>query len=101
MAQPDKRERIIAAAVRVFAQHGFYTSKVSQVAREAGVADGTIYLYFKSKEDILLSLFVTAMQTGASSPRDSASGSATSSHTTWTEVHAAWIWGRPSTSRST
>ena len=58
---PDKRRRIIDAAVSVFAQHGFYTAKVSEIAREAGVADGTIYLYFKNKEDILIQVFIDAM----------------------------------------
>lgn len=53
----DKRERIITAAVKVFAAKGFYCARVSDVAREAGVADGTIYLYFASKEDLLRGLF--------------------------------------------
>jgi TetR/AcrR family fatty acid metabolism transcriptional regulator len=53
----DKRERILAAAVSTFAQHGFFSTRVSDVAKAAGVADGTIYLYFTSKEDLLLSLF--------------------------------------------
>jgi len=53
----DKRPRILEAAVRVFAKSGFYATRVSDVARAAGVADGTIYLYFKSKDDLLLSLF--------------------------------------------
>ncbi|WP_373230034.1 TetR/AcrR family transcriptional regulator [Cohnella sp.] len=53
----DKFERIIDAAVKVFAKTGYHGSQVSKIAREAGVADGTIYLYFKSKEDILVSLF--------------------------------------------
>jgi len=53
----DKYHRILNAAVRVFARQGFFQSTVSQVAREAGVADGTIYLYFKNKEDILVQFF--------------------------------------------
>lgn len=53
----DKFERIIDAAIKVFAETGYHGSQVSKIAREAGVADGTIYLYFKSKEDILVSLF--------------------------------------------
>jgi TetR/AcrR family fatty acid metabolism transcriptional regulator len=53
----DKRERILHAAVRVFARKGFYATRVSEVAKAAGVADGTIYLYFKSKEALLVSLF--------------------------------------------
>jgi TetR/AcrR family fatty acid metabolism transcriptional regulator len=57
----DKRRRILDAAVTVFAQHGFYPSRVAQIAREAQVADGTIYLYFKNKEDILIQVFIDAM----------------------------------------
>lgn len=53
----DKRERILAAAVRVFAKNGFYTTRVADIARAAGVADGTIYLYFESKEALLGSLY--------------------------------------------
>src|SRR5260370_1837360 len=53
----DKRERILGAAVRVFARSGFHATRVSEVAKAAGVADGTIYLYFKSKEELLVSLF--------------------------------------------
>src|SRR4051794_23398113 len=58
----DKRERILLAAERIFARHGFFAAKVSDVAKEAGVADGTIYLYFKNKDDLLISLFETRMQ---------------------------------------
>ncbi|MBL8610312.1 MAG: TetR/AcrR family transcriptional regulator [Myxococcales bacterium] len=53
----DKRARILDAAVRVFAKSGFYATRVSDVAKAAGVADGTIYLYFTSKEHLLVSLF--------------------------------------------
>jgi TetR/AcrR family fatty acid metabolism transcriptional regulator len=52
-----KYNRILEAAVKVFAQKGFHQSTVSQIAREAGVADGTIYLYFKNKDDILVQFF--------------------------------------------
>lgn len=57
-----KRERILAAAVRVFADKGFFGARVSEIARAADVADGTIYLYFKSKEDLLISLFEDRMR---------------------------------------
>jgi len=60
-SRTDKRERILAAAVKVFAERGFYNAKVSQVAAEAGVADGTIYLYFKNKDDLLISAFEDRM----------------------------------------
>lgn len=53
----DKYHRILEAAVKVFAEQGFYQSTISQIAREAGVADGTIYLYFKNKDDILVQFF--------------------------------------------
>ena len=53
----DKRERILEAAVKVFARSGFHATRVSEVAKAAGVADGTIYLYFDSKESLLVSLF--------------------------------------------
>lgn len=58
---PDKRRRILDSAVIVFAQHGFYNAKVAQIAKAAGVADGTIYLYFKNKEDILIQVFIDTM----------------------------------------
>src|ERR1043165_4350188 len=57
----DKRERILLAAERIFARHGFFAARVSEIAKEAGVADGTIYLYFKSKDDLLISLSKNGM----------------------------------------
>jgi TetR/AcrR family fatty acid metabolism transcriptional regulator len=57
----DKRSIITDAAVEVFAQKGFHQARVSDIARRAGVADGTIYLYFKNKEDLLLSIFEEKM----------------------------------------
>jgi TetR/AcrR family transcriptional regulator, fatty acid metabolism regulator protein len=57
-----KRERILDAAEHIFAQHGFFAAKVAQIADRAGVADGTIYLYFKSKDDLLISLFESRME---------------------------------------
>ncbi len=59
---PEKRIRILDAALKVFATRGFYNAKVSEVAREAGVADGTIYLYFESKDALLIALFEDRMQ---------------------------------------
>ena len=52
-----KREAILRAATRVFARNGYFNSKVADIARAADVADGTVYLYFKSKEEILHSIF--------------------------------------------
>lgn len=53
----DKRVRILDAAIRVFAERGFHSATVAEIAKAAGVADGTIYLYFKGKDDLLLRLF--------------------------------------------
>ena len=52
-----KSQAILRAATRVFARNGYFNSKVADIAREADVADGTVYLYFKSKEEILHSIF--------------------------------------------
>jgi len=57
----DKHKRIINAATKIFAQKGFFQAKVSDIAKEAQVADGTIYLYFENKDDILISLFEEQM----------------------------------------
>lgn len=57
----DKREAILRAATNVFAINGYFNSKVSHIAAEAGIADGTVYLYFKSKDEILHSIFDRAM----------------------------------------
>ncbi len=51
-----KHDAILRAAISVFARNGYFNSKVSDVAREAGVADGTVYLYFKNKDDLLFSI---------------------------------------------
>lgn len=61
--QSDKYQKIIQAATHVFALKGFYNAKVSDIAREADVADGTIYLYFKNKDDLLISIFENSMDT--------------------------------------
>src|SRR5258707_13777175 len=58
----DKRAAILRAAIRLFANNGYFNSKVADIAREAGVADGTVYLYFKSKEEILHSIFDRGME---------------------------------------
>jgi len=58
----EKYHRIIGAATKVFARKGFFHAKVSDIAKEAQVADGTIYLYFENKDDILISLFEEQMK---------------------------------------
>jgi len=59
--KPEKYRNILDAAVKIFAKKGFFQARVSEIAREAGVADGTIYLYFQNKDDILISLFEDGM----------------------------------------
>ena len=57
----EKRTRIIDAAIEVFAAKGYRSARISDIARGAGVADGTIYLYFRNKEDLLLTIFEEKM----------------------------------------
>jgi len=58
----EKYHKIIEAATKVFAKKGFFQAKVSEIAREAKIADGTIYIYFENKDDILISLFEEQMK---------------------------------------
>ncbi len=53
----SKRERILRAAIDVFAQNGYFNAKVSEIAKATGVADGTIYLYSDGKEDLPITIF--------------------------------------------
>jgi TetR/AcrR family transcriptional regulator, fatty acid metabolism regulator protein len=59
-----KRDAILRAAIDVFANRGFFSAQVADVARAAGVAAGTVYLYFKSKDDLLVSIFDRSMREG-------------------------------------
>lgn len=58
----DKRAAILRAATDVFAKRGFFNAQVADVARAAGVAAGTVYLYFKGKDDLLVSIFERTMR---------------------------------------
>lgn len=64
-----KSEAILRAAAKVFARSGYFNAKVSEVAKTAGVADGTVYLYFKNKDDLLTSIFNWAMEEFIASAR--------------------------------
>lgn len=66
----DKREAILRAATRVFARNGYFNSKVADIASAAGVADGTVYLYFKSKEEILHSIFDRSVDEAVAAARE-------------------------------
>ncbi len=58
------------AATEVFARNGYFNAKVSDIARAANIADGTVYLYFKSKEEILHSIFDRTMDAGIAQARE-------------------------------
>src|SRR6187431_2189411 len=62
IAPGDKRDAILKAAATVFAKSGYFQSQVADVARAAGVAAGTVYLYFRSKDDLLVSIFERTMR---------------------------------------
>ena len=64
-----KRDAILRAAIDVFAERGFFNAQVADVARAAGVAAGTVYLYFKGKDDLLVSIFERSMREGLTSGR--------------------------------
>src|SRR5881296_1152677 len=57
MRDSAKPQQIVDAAIRVFARNGYYNSRVSDIAREAGIASGTIYLYFRTKDESRVTLF--------------------------------------------
>ncbi len=57
----SKRERLLKAAIKIFARDGFFKAKVEEIAKLAGVATGTTYLYFKNKDDLLISIFEEEM----------------------------------------
>jgi TetR/AcrR family transcriptional regulator, fatty acid metabolism regulator protein len=58
IAETDKRTRILDAAIRVFAEHGYHRARVGDIAEDAGVAHGLLYHYFASKDDVLRTIFV-------------------------------------------
>src|SRR5215831_11488812 len=64
-----KRDAILRAAIDVFAERGYFNAQVADVARAAGVAAGTVYLYFKSKDDLLVSIFDRSMRDGLAAGR--------------------------------
>lgn len=70
----DKRDAILRAATQVFAQRGFFGAQVADVAKVAGVAAGTVYLYFRSKDDLLVSLFERTMKAAITEGRVALAG---------------------------
>jgi TetR/AcrR family fatty acid metabolism transcriptional regulator len=82
-----KYHQILEAAVKVFARQGFHQSTVAQIAKEAGVADGTIYLYFKNKDDILVQFFSFRAKQVFESFREAVNGAMTSTEKLRNLVH--------------
>ena len=70
----DKRDLILRAATKLFARRGFFNTQVADVAREAGIAAGTVYLYFQSKDDLLISIFERTMVQGIEAARQALVG---------------------------
>jgi TetR/AcrR family fatty acid metabolism transcriptional regulator len=69
-----KRELILRAATDVFANRGFFNAQVADIARAAGIAAGTVYLYFRSKDDLLVSIFERTMRDGLTEGRSAVAG---------------------------
>ena len=67
----DKRDALLRAAIETFAARGFFNAQVADVARTAGVAAGTVYLYFRGKDDLLISIFEKTMKEAISAGRES------------------------------
>src|SRR5687768_15816912 len=70
----DKREAILRAAIDTFAARGFFHAQVADVAKSAGVAAGTVYLYFRSKDDLLISIFERTMNEAIAEGREHVAG---------------------------
>jgi TetR/AcrR family fatty acid metabolism transcriptional regulator len=66
----DKRDALLRAAIDTFAARGFFNAQVADVARAAGVAAGTVYLYFRSKDDLLVSIFERTMSEAIAKGRE-------------------------------
>src|SRR5262245_66600477 len=67
----DKRDALLRAAIETFAARGFFNAQVADVARSAGVAAGTVYLYFRGKDDLLISIFERTMTEAIAAGRES------------------------------
>jgi len=90
---PGKREKILKAAIKVFARDGFYNAKMEEVARRAGVAVGTTYLYFENKDDLMISIFEEEMVPIINAMRREIAGQATATEklTTFVRVHLSFV----------
>jgi TetR/AcrR family fatty acid metabolism transcriptional regulator len=73
-APGPKRDALLRAAIDVFAERGYFNAQVADVARAAGVAAGTVYLYFRSKDDLLISIFERGMREALAESRKAVEG---------------------------
>ena len=90
---PAKRDAILRAAIDVFAERGFFNAQVADVARAAGVAAGTVYLYFRSKDDLLASIFERAMREAFAEGRTALAGVRDPAERlrVFARLHLAWL----------
>src|SRR5258705_8349753 len=90
---PAKRDAILRAAIDVFAERGFFNAQVADVARAAGVAAGTVYLYFRSKDDLLASIFERAMREAFAEGRAALAGVRDPAERlrVFARLHLAWL----------
>jgi AcrR family transcriptional regulator len=58
----DKKERIIETALKLFVDHGFHGTATSKIAQEAGVANGTLFNYFKTKDELVVALYIVVKE---------------------------------------
>src|SRR5919108_3046657 len=86
-----KRDAILRAAIDVFADRGFFNAQVADVARAAGVAAGTVYLYFRSKDDLLASIFERTMRECLARGRAAAGANAADRLRRLAELHLAHL----------
>jgi TetR/AcrR family fatty acid metabolism transcriptional regulator len=70
----EKRDALLRAAIETFAARGYFNAQVADVARTAGVAAGTVYLYFRGKDDLLISIFEKTMKEAIAAGRESIAG---------------------------
>ncbi len=83
-----KREKILKAAISVFASRGFYNAKMEDIAREAGVAVGTTYLYFENKDDLMISIFEEEMEPLINRMRENMAAKTTATEKIATFIHS-------------
>src|SRR5512144_1562628 len=75
-ADPEKRKRILEASIRTFGRRGFHDARIAEIALAAKVAEGTVYLYFRNKEDLLGTVFDETMDDLLARGRQIAAGPA-------------------------